>query len=66
MDEAEHDVMVCMAFDESLRSQLHSTDEIEKTFQGFLLFFTSAVDLVAKRDVSAGSVIGQPVQSLPV
>lgn len=26
MDEAEHDVLACMAFDESLRRKLHSTN----------------------------------------
>ena len=30
MDEAEHDVLACMAFDESLRSKLHSTNPLER------------------------------------
>ena len=30
MDEAEHDVLAYMAFDESLRSKLHSTNPLER------------------------------------
>lgn len=37
-----------------------------RLFRLFLLFLPCAVDLVAKRGASAGSVTGQPIQSLPV
>ncbi len=37
-----------------------------RLFCWFLLFLACVVDLVAKRGVSAGSVTGQPIQSLPV
>ncbi|GAW35826.1 transposase, Mutator family [Roseovarius sp. A-2] len=30
MDEAKHDVLTCTAFDESLRSKLHSTNSLER------------------------------------
>jgi len=30
MDEAEHDILAYMAFDESLRSKLHSTNPLER------------------------------------
>ena len=35
MDEAEHDILAYMAFDESLRAKLHGTDGIDKTFLPF-------------------------------
>jgi hypothetical protein len=44
----------------------YTTDEIDRPLLRFLLFFHGAIDLVAKRDVSAGSVTGQPIQFLPI
>ena len=67
MDGAEEDVLAYMSFPPQHRAKLHSTDMIDKNFSPpFLLFFCCAVDLVAKRGASAGSVAGQPVQSLPI
>ena len=43
-----------------------TTDEIDKTFVAFSAIFHGAIDLVAKRGVSAGSVTGQPIQFLPI
>jgi hypothetical protein len=41
------------------------TDEIDWIFLLNPLLFRRAVGLVAKRGASAGSVTGQPIQSLP-
>ena len=66
MDEAEHDVLAYMAFPREPAPKLHSTDVIDKTLMPVPAILSRAVDLVAKRGVSAGSVAGQPMQSLPV
>jgi hypothetical protein len=44
----------------------YTTDEIDKTFVAFSAIFHGAIDLVAKRGVSAGSVTGEPIQFLPI
>ena len=66
MDTAEEDVLAYITFPAQHRIKLHSTDEIDKGLLRELLFFAGAVDLVAKRGASAGSVTGQPFQSLPI
>jgi len=55
------EVIPFFGFDPAIRKIIYTTDGIEKTFLLVSAIFTSAVDLVAKRGVSAGSVIGQPV-----
>lgn len=60
------EVIPFFGFDPAIRKIIYTRMRSKRLFCWFLLFFSRAVDLVAKRGVLAGSVTGQPIQSLPV
>jgi predicted component of type VI protein secretion system len=66
IDDSEANVLAHMDFPAQHRSKIHSTDEIDKSFQHDLLFYNSTGDRVAKSRVEDANPAAQPLPSLLV